>query len=306
MWQGHAADAWRALTRDAFRRRRGGLRVVDGPGGRDAPLWPYVHVLWAAADIHLLGENVDMDALAGHLERFARGEAYVATPRERQRYFDDNAWLGLAALRLAEATRDTGWSDLARRLATFLEQGEHPAGGIRWREGSESRNTCSTASAAWLHALLEGGGGIERAGRWLDWLDATLRRPDRLFADRIERDEVHPEAWTYNQGAIVAARAGIGRADDGLTDAIVAHWDADRLWREPPAFLAIAARAFFQQAPLRERAVDWLDAHLLRMVDEARDPVSGWYVRGDLGSYDGRRTIDQAAIVQLFALRAGV
>jgi hypothetical protein len=305
MWEGHAADAWRALTRDAFVRRRGRLRVLDGPAGRDAPLWPLVHVLWAAADIHLLGEDVPIDALSALLERFAQGEAYTATPRERLRYFDDNAWLGLASLRVAESTRDPAWSDLARRLAAFLVEGEHPEGGIRWREGSESRNTCSTASAAWLNAVTEGRSGVERAGRWLDWLDRTLRRPDGLFADRIEHGTIEPEAWAYNQGAVVAARAGIGRADDGLIDGVAAHWGADRLWREPPAFLVIAARALLADPALRERGIDWLDPHLYRLVEDARDPASGWYVRGDLGSYDGRRTIDQAAIVQLFAMRAG-
>jgi hypothetical protein len=51
------------------------------------------------------------------------------------------------------------------------------------------------------------------------------------------------------------------------------------------------------------RAVTTLDAYLERLLDEARDP-SGWFVAGGIGSYDGRPTIDQAAVVQLFALRA--
>ena len=50
--------------------------------------------------------------------------------------------------------------------------------------------------------------------------------------------------------------------------------------------------------------VAWLDPYLERLLDRARDPGSGWFTRGGLGTYDGTKTIDQAAIVQLFALRS--
>jgi hypothetical protein len=46
-----------------------------------------------------------------------------------------------------------------------------------------------------------------------------------------------------------------------------------------------------------------LDAYLERLVDEARG-ASGWFTDGGVGSYDGRPTIDQAAVVQLLSLRA--
>jgi hypothetical protein len=306
MWRAHASSAWHALVQDASTSGRRGLRVLDGPGGRGSSLWPFVHVLWAAADLRLLGEDVPIDALAEGLGGFRRGEAYAATPRERRRYFDDNAWLGLAALRLAEATGDTAWTELARRLAVFVASGEHPQGGIRWREGSESRNTCSTASSAWLGATAAIPDGDTRAARWIDWLERTLERPDRLFADAIDGDRIDTHAWTYNQGAVIAARVALGRTDAGLADAVIQHWDAERLWRESPPFLAIAARALLASPAHRDRARTWLDPHLERLVRDARDPATGWYVRGGLGAYDGKPTIDQAAVAQLFALRAGV
>jgi hypothetical protein len=305
MWHAHAADAWRALVHDALPQRRRRVRVLDGPGGRDASLWPFLNVLWAAADLRLLGEDVPIAELAAVLERFRSGDAYSATPGERSRYFDDNAWLALAAVRSAEATLDTDWDELAKRLAAFVATGEHPDGGILWREGSASRNACSTASAAWLHARADVPGGVANAARWLGWMDRTLRRPDGLFADRIEGGEIQTHAWAYNQGAVIGARSAIGRDDDGLVDAVIRHWNADRLWREPPVFLAIAARAMLDAPRYRERTLAWLDPHLTRLLEDARDPETGWYVRGDVGTYDGRRTIDQAAVVQLFALRAG-
>jgi hypothetical protein len=45
------------------------------------------------------------------------------------------------------------------------------------------------------------------------------------------------------------------------------------------------------------------DPYLERLVSDARDP-SGWFVAGGVGSYGGTPTIDQAAVVQMLALRA--
>jgi hypothetical protein len=303
MWRDRALDAWRALEADALTQRRGRPRVLAGPDGADAPLWPLIHVLWAAADLRAAGADVPVEPLAEVLERHRSGEAYRATPRERARYFDDNAWLGLASLRLADTTDDPTWRERAVLLATFATEGEHPDGGVRWREGAESRNTCSTASSAWLRARAFGSDDGP-ADRWIGWLERTLRGPDGLFADRIEGVDVDRYAWSYNQGAVVAAREAINRPDDGLVEATIEHWDGERRWREPPPFLAIAARALLDAPRTYEAAVAWLDPYLELLLDRARDPMSGWFTRGGIGTYDGTRTIDQAAVVQLFALRS--
>jgi hypothetical protein len=46
------------------------------------------------------------------------------------------------------------------------------------------------------------------------------------------------------------------------------------------------------------------DPYLERLSTQARDPDTGWFTRGGVGSYDGRPTIDQAAVVQMFAMRS--
>jgi hypothetical protein len=132
----------------------------------------------------------------------------------------------------------------------------------------------------------------------------TLRRPDGLVVDRIENGVVDPAVWSYNQGAVVGARDALDQPDDGLIAATLAYWDGSTRWVEPPPFLAIAVRAFLDAPGRRERVIAWLDPYLARLLEEALDPASGWFTRGGVGSYDGTRTIDQAAVVQLFALRA--
>jgi hypothetical protein len=301
MWAERALEAWTALERDAIGSARGGLRVLDGPNGRRAPLWPIAHVLWAAAEAVVVGGNPPIPELAAALQPYRSGDAFAATARGT-RYFDDNAWLGLAMLRLAVATADPTWRERASELTRFIERGEHPDGGVRWAEGSESRNTCSTASGAWLLIAAATPDACRIGDRWMDWLDQTLLDPKGLYADRVEGDRVHDQHWTYNQGAALAARRLLGRTTDDLRDAILERWSPGQLWAEPPAFAAIAYRALQDEQPDRIDAV-W-DPYLERLAAEARDPNTGWYIRGGVGSYDGRPTIDQAAIVEMFALRS--
>ena len=303
MWAELALAAWASLARDTFRSGWRSAKVLDGPKGRPAAAWPLAHVLWAAAEVRVLDGDPSLDILTDALRPLRSGDGYAAT-RRGTRYFDDNAWLGLAFLRLAAATADPAWQQAARGLAGFVALGEDPAGGVRWAEGSTSRNTCSTASSAWL--VLDTGtrDAPAMASRWMDWLDRTLRRPDGLYGDRVDGGVVHDEAWTYNQGAALAATRSLGRPTATLRSAILAHWAAQGLWREPPAFVAIAYRALLA-GPGADEVIDRWDPYLHRLVDEAREPT-GWFRGGGVGRYDERPTLDQAAVVQLFALRSGV
>jgi hypothetical protein len=303
VWAELALAAWAALARDTFRRTWRGAKVLDGPRGRPAAAWPLAHVLWAAAEVRVLGGDPSLDLLSDALRPLRAGDGFGATPRGT-RYFDDNAWLGLAFLRLASATADPMWRDAAEGLARFVARGEDPDGGVRWAEGSPSRNTCSTASAAWLVLATATPGASTTAGRWMDWLDTTLRRPDGLYGDRVDEGFVHDEVWTHNQGAALAASRSLGRPSAPLRSAILAHWSARDLWREPPAFAVIAYRALLGDPDPTEAIARW-DPYLERLVADARDPT-GWFRGGGVGRYDERPTLDQAAVVQLFALRAGV
>jgi Glycosyl hydrolase family 76 len=303
MWAEHALDAWSAIERDAIRRTRRRVQILDGPDGRAAPLWPIAHVLWAAAEVRALGATPPIDDLLAAIPPYRSGAAYAATPRGR-RYYDDNAWFGLAMLRLAGsgpgAEPDLPVDDLAR----FVRSGEHPEGGIRWAEGSESRNACSTAAGAWLVMEASVPEAPTLADRWVRWLDETLLGRDGLYGDRLENGSVDEHRWTYNQGAVLAARRRLGDPATGLRDAILRRWPADALWSEPPAFSAIAYRALRDDGDAHVRIDEIWDPYLERLVTAAREHDRGWYTAGGVGSYDGRPTIDQAAIVQMLALRS--
>ena len=170
--------AWTVLERTGLRPSRRGRIVVDDRGGRrPSSLWTLIHVLWAACDLADIGRTVPVEELAALLGRYRRGDGYAATPHG-SRYFDDNAWLGLVSLRLARTTGDVDHQQRARELVRFVQTGEDRAGGIRWREGLSTRNTCSTAASAWLAMLDDGSQNRAFAERVMAWLVSALRRPD--------------------------------------------------------------------------------------------------------------------------------
>src|SRR5262245_19302822 len=109
--------------RDAFRAGWRQPRVLDGPRGKPAAAWPLAHVLLAAAEVTALGGEPPISALDEALGGLRSGAGYVAVPRDK-RYFDDNAWLGLAFLRLGRVFDDPAWRDRAGELARFVKTGE--------------------------------------------------------------------------------------------------------------------------------------------------------------------------------------
>ena len=353
-----AADAWGHLVASAMVQRPGAVRVHDALDDRSpvAALWPFGQVLHAAIDVarlgrvgptgepgpgsptdqagganaHLADPRVLVDALYGALATYRSGEGYATHPGGTLRFYDDNAWVGLAAFqanrqRAGRAAAD-GWLPVARRAATFVLAGQDPDGGVRWeerRDGRSPRNACSTAPAIALALALadldpDAADGLVGAALGADvWLRANLVGPDGLVWDHIEPDgRVERTVWSYNLGSVIGAdlawwrrtgepsrldraRATAARSLDHLTD-------DDRLWRQPPAFDAVFFRNLLALHATDEvpGAVEALDAYLERAWTTARHPVTGRFTEGGIGAYDDGGTLDHAALVQLFALRA--
>lgn len=311
-----AASAWSALSRDAC--RWGPCRAVvrEGPWPRAgrASLWPYGQVLAAALDLAPLGlgDPAALRRLRRGVLAYRRGRGYAATAWGTERYYDDNAWLGLDLLQAGDRAG-------ARRVLRFVAAASLD-GGVYWVEhGPRSRHTCSTGPAAELAARLAAGGepGARAfAGAALGFLRRELRGADGLYADHVGADgTVEPTLWSYNQGTPVGAGAlwhrltgdGAALVDARETaDAALAHFSGDRLWSQAPAFNAI----FFRNLLLLDALTGYppaepaLAAYLDRVWEEARDPVTGWFTRGGIGRYERGGSLDQAGLVQLYALAA--
>jgi hypothetical protein len=316
-----ALGAWEPLRRSCLvDGPNGSLQVLEGPGGELAPIWPVSQVLAAAIDLSMLTDDLDdAELIVRGMRDYERGDGYVPKPGQRRHYFDDNAWLGLCFAQLHVQTGEERWLRRARRVFAFVREGQDADGGVRWVERRRSRNTCSTAPAAQLALRLRLAGGgpatLSFARSALEWLDRTLRLPSGLYADHVNGPRLDRTIWSYNQGSTAGAHLLVFRVEgddsarERATETAIAslrRFDGGRLWRQPPVFNAIWLRNLMALAAVEPLPGlgDTIDAYVERIWTEARDPTSGLFTAGGIGSYDGTPTIDHAGTVQLFALRA--
>lgn len=262
---------------------------------------------------------------AATLEGYRGGDAYAERPGNRTRYYDDNAWIALAAIDLDDR-KGGPWRDTAARVLGFLREGEREVQsdqtGVLWVEGGRSLNACSTGSTGLVALRLACDASssdraklVEFAERCLRFLTGTLRGADALVCDhRDEHGNVDPAEFTYNQGLAIGLHVGLAdlghvselRLAQELAGRTLDAFEGERLWTHPPAFNAILFREL-----LALYAVDgdrrWpsaVDAYMDRVWLEARDPETGLFTAGGIGRYDSDVALDQAGLVQLFALRS--
>lgn len=143
--------------------------------------------------------------------------------RYRNGYFDDMAWLALAAQRAGYRTPGL------RRVLLSAVTG-HVGGGAFWSTNRDFKNAAATAPIALYLARL---GERAQARELLGWLRGVLAAPEhallrdgiRLTAGRRAEETVMEEAvFTYNQGPVLGVMLEVGGAE--LLKAAQRHIDA--------------------------------------------------------------------------------
>ncbi len=353
-----AARAYAAMQR-RFRTREGQYRRnrrLHAPG-TVAHLWPFSRALVATLDLAGIGpgliDDFDADAaIAASLQMLERywdpsGDApayssdVLGTRLGGDRYYDDNAWVGLALVQLERMRPGSGCLDRAEELFRFAAGGwdrrDVPnSGGVFWVEQghgagarNHDRNTVSNAPNAelGLHlaelrripvAALGSIGGQEM----YEWVLATLdasRESDSaatgLFWDKLRGDgTLDKTLWSYNQGSMVGANVLLARRGGGAQAEYLAraeaiarkalrHFAGRGYERQPPAFNAI----FFRNLLLLHEATG--DAELrIEIIEAIRGYTDfAWHERRDRRDHfhlsnGGVTLLNQSAMVQLLAL----
>ena len=324
---GHATADYRALAKHLTRgARASGTRYIERSAGRmGATAWSHGQASAAALDMALAcgGWGDAKRSLTG-LKRFQRGPSY--NPEQgngpQERYYDDNAWIGLDLIQALRMSRNARYLERAQRVFSFLERGFSPHGGLYWKEDQPAmRRTASANGPALqlaLHLFEETGEQryLDRAIEIDEFLSRHLRSPEGLIYDSVgDGGKVDRTMWTYNQGSYIGASVQLYKVtDEGeyldraveTASASLSHFaEEDRLWRQPPAFNAIFFRNLLDLEAVAPdptyRAT--LDAYLTRARTSARN--KGLYGGRGLGSYGERRgtaLVDQAGFVQMHAL----
>lgn len=337
-----AVGTWRGLQRRlyvAHRRLFGSRRWLS----RDyEALWPFSGAWSACGSLASLdGQPVSSEELASFrqgLTAYHRDHDAVLAGRESlgfesmvvpplgsggDVYFDDNAWVALALLQEHRVTGEAQCVTLARRIIDFVLTGwsteqswSHP-GGIRWKVpvSNRSRNTCSngpTAEAAVeLHRLTGDPALLDWGRRIYEWTRDTLRRPDGLYADRIDpAGSVTDDIWSYNQGTMLGAGVLLSAAldDEAHLDeasetaaASLRRFNPQVLAGQLPAFNAVFFRNLLVLDRVRPDGEYWSLARAYGdfMWAQLRDGASGLF-KGT-----GAPLNHNAPMAEVYALLAG-
>jgi hypothetical protein len=244
-----AARAFAAMQAQFWTRK--GLYRRDGRfhrPGTAAHLWPFSRALVATLDLAgIRGDPPDFDAERAIGDDLAALERYWDTTLDPpayssdirgariggDRYYDDNAWVGLALIQLERLRPGSGVLGRADGLFRFAITGwdTTDAGGVFWVEQgrgigakNHDRNTVSNAPNAELGfhlSELNGEAANEQARAMYEWVLSTLdesRDTDRagtgLFRDKVQTDgTIDKTLWTYNQGSMIGANVLLARLE---------------------------------------------------------------------------------------------
>jgi hypothetical protein len=284
-------------TRATLRRSLSGggkFTLVHEPGSPLAvSCWPFSQVMHAYA----LSDPVSGPARFPGLARGLRGYrdpegGFRESVGRGKRFYDDNAWLGLAFLQRNAFSGGTRSRMRAREISDFVQGGLDPdTGGIKWDEDGPTYNACSTGAGALLHARL--GNPIDASLGFL----ADLRNQDGLVQDHVRADgSIEPSVYSYNQGLLILAALAGGRQAlaQEAAEAGEAHFTSQRLWKQPLAFNAIYAKAQLRMG--RAAAI----TTYADMLEESGRDEDGWFTKA--GRYDDGKVLDTAAALQIFTL----
>lgn len=144
-------------------------------------------------------------------------------------YYDDNAWVALALIDIAELSEEKEYFKRAKQVAEYLYSGwSDGIGGIRWKEfDCNTSNTCSCGPTVVVSCRLYGITGDAKYLEWAEkiyaWTREKLKDVDGTFFDSIAEDgKVDTRKYTYNTGTMIWSGAllyGITGKDGYLQDA---------------------------------------------------------------------------------------
>jgi len=314
IWRQRVTDSWTALVKNARIPTPRGVRVHEPGRARVVFAWPLSQVLHSGVIIDAAG--IDMTALGPDevwqsFRRYRRRDGFVDIPLVGHRYYDDNAWIGLACAQRSlwvGPPQNQTWLIRAEASMRFVAQAVRADGGVLWVEGGTNLHACSTGSAGLLaHVTAEAAG---RSSAWrgiarnaTQFLDATLIRSDELVADNISATgQIDPAVFTYNQGLTIQLRISQGDLDGAtrLAEATAREFDTEKFYAHIASFNAIYCRALLRLShetgdeQWREFVVQYLD----EVWNKGRDK-RGLFT--NVGKYDKGIVLDHAALVGAMA-----
>jgi hypothetical protein len=137
---------------------------------------------------------------------------YIMKLNPGERYYDDNQWIGIAALDAFARTKKKPYFDLGKSIYDFMMHGYDTVagGGLYWKETSKSsKNTCSNGPgvlvALQLYQATNDKHYLDTALLLFNWVNEKLQAPSGLYYDNIRTKDgsISKTIFSYNTGTML-------------------------------------------------------------------------------------------------------
>jgi hypothetical protein len=289
-------------------------------------LWPVCALVQAANEMEELDTSgTYMEPVMRAIDQYYNSnppapgyQAYVVKEEADARFYDDNQWIAIAYLDAYNRTGQKKYLDLSREIYRFMLTGydEVSGGGLYWKEGDKTtKNTCSNGPgilvALQLYKITKETGYLDTAKLLYDWTNKYLRSPDGIYYDAVKLPglKIDSAAYTYNTGTMLQSNVLFYRITGNknylveakrIADAAEKHFYKNGKLPGNYWFNAVLLRGLLElyQAEGDRRRLKFFVSDAERIWKQERDE------RNMLGTGKVRRLIDQAAMLEIYALLA--
>jgi uncharacterized protein YyaL (SSP411 family) len=242
------------------------------------------------------------------------------------RFYDDNEWVGLAAIQLYKMTGEQVALERAKQIFSLVVSGwdtdtsHADPGGVFWTQASwnRNRNTTSNMPGAELGLRLYQLTGDQYYFAWAqkmyNWTNTYLLAPNGLYWNHIDlMGNIDKTQWSYNQGVPVGVNVLFYevtgdvtylRRAEHIANTALDYYSADNnLYLQPPYFNAIFFKnlLLLQSVNQDQRYIIAMQNYADQVWDTYRDATTGLF---HFNGSPSTQLLEQAAMIQIYAVLA--
>ena len=187
---------------------------------------------------------------------------YIVKLKPGLRYYEDNQWIGIAALDIYKRTKKKNYLELGKQMYQFMMTAYDSTlgGGLYWRETDfDTKNTCSNGPgvivALKLYEITKQKSYLDTALLVYNWTNEKLQAPSGLYYDNINTKDgsLGKTIYSYNTGTMLQSTIYLYECTGNkkyLTDAIemadasLSYFYGNDTFRDGYWFNAVLLRAY--------------------------------------------------------------
>lgn len=243
-------------------------------------LWPLCAMVQAGNEMDVLfSSNHYMDDIITVIEKYRDSRpptvgfsSYKLNGELGDRFYDDNQWIGIAALDAYKRTKQTKYLNLGREMYQFMMSGYDTVsgGGLYWVEPNrEGKNTCSNGPgilvALGMFDATNQKTYLDTAKQLYAWTKTHLLSPEGLYFDNynVKTHKVDSTFFSYNAGTMLESAVWLYQLTKDkryLTDAknlaskSCEYFLKDGCFRDDYWFNAVLLRGFIRYQKIAPRS----------------------------------------------------